>query len=152
MTEEREGGKGGRRAETSLPGPHERIRNLSYSDQQKLAREGEQQERTLLERLYGKTVWEALLLNPRITVHEVGRIACKGALPKALLETIVSNRAWLANAQVRRGLLTNPRLSRERIVQVLRSMPKAELKLVQKQSIYNPTVREAARKLAVGGR
>jgi hypothetical protein len=128
VTEEKEGGEGGRRAGFSVPALHERIRHLSYSDQQKLAREGEQQERTLLERLYGKTVWEALL------------------------ETIVSNRAWLANAQVRRGLLTNPRLSRERIVQVLRAMPKAELKLVQKQSIYNPTVREAARKLAVGAR
>jgi hypothetical protein len=53
---------------------------------------------------------------------------------------------------VRRGVLTNSRLSRERFVQVLRSMPKAELKLVPKQSICNPTVREAARKLAVGGR
>jgi hypothetical protein len=152
VTEEREQGEGGRRTAPSVPGLHEKIRNLSYSDQQKVAREGEQQERALLERLYGKSVWEALLLNPRITVHEVGRIACKGALPKALLETIVSNRAWLSNAQVRRGVLTNPRLSREKIVQVLRAIPKAELKLVQKQSIYNPTVREAARKLAVGGR
>jgi hypothetical protein len=152
VTKEQENREDGKRKSRAEPGIHERIRNLSYSDQQKVAREGEQQERTFLERIYGKAVWEALLLNPRITVHEVGRIACKGALPKALLETIVSSRAWLSNAQVRRGVLTNPRLGREKIVQVLRSMPKAELKLVPKQSIYSPTVREAARKLAVGGR
>jgi hypothetical protein len=128
-------------------GINEHLRNLSWSDQQKAARGGEQGERLVLERLYGKAVWEPLLANPRITVAEVSRIACKGSLPKALLELIVSNSAWLANAQVRRGLLTNPRLGREQVVRVLRAMPKHELKLAPKQSIYGPSVREAARRL-----
>ncbi len=128
-------------------GINEHLRNLSFSDQQKVAREGEQGERIALERFYGKAVWEALLTNPRITVGEVARIACKGGLPKPLLELIVSNTAWLANNQVRRGLLTNPRLGRDQVVRVLRAMPKHELKLAPKQSIYGPTVREAARRL-----
>lgn len=127
---------------------NERLRNLGYSDQVKLAREGDQAERTVLERIYGHTVWEPLLANARITVAEVGRIACKGALPLPLIETIVGNGGWLANAQVRRGLLTNPRLAREQVARVLRAMPASELKLVPKQSIYSSTVREIARKLA----
>lgn len=105
----------------------------------------------MVERFYGATVWEGLLANPRITVVEVGRIAVKGALPLPLIETIVANGAWLAFAPVRRGLLTNPRLSREQMVRVLRAMPAHELKLVPKQSIYNSTVRELARKMEAAG-
>ena len=125
----------------------ERLRNLGYSDQIKLAREGDLAERTVLERLYGHTVWEPLLANARITVAEIGRIACKGALPLPLIETIVGNGGWLASQSVRRGLLTNPRLTREQVTRVLRFMPAAELKLVPKQSIYSGTVREIARKI-----
>ncbi len=132
--------------------PHEYLRNLSYSDQLKYAREGDQTERTVVERFYGSTVWEALLANPRITVVEVGRIAVKGSLPLPLIEAIVANGAWLASGQVRRGLLTNPRLSREQVIRVLRAMPAHELKLVPKQSIYNSTVRELARKMDPAGR
>jgi len=80
----------------------------------------------------------------------VARISCKGALPQNLLDLIVSNPAWLTNAQVRRGLLVNPRLGRSQVEKVLRSMPAHELKIVCKQSIYSPTVRDAARKLSVG--
>ena len=131
--------------------PEEQFRNLSYSDQLKFARAGGQTERTILERLYGKGVWEALLENPQITVVEVARIACKGGLPQHLIDTIAGNAAWLTNPQVRRGLLTNPRLGRAQVDRVLRAMPGHELKLVPKQSIYGPAVREAARKLGAPG-
>lgn len=132
------------------PAVSERIRNLSFSDQQKMAREGGQVERTALERVYGKAVWEALLQNPRVTVVEVARISCKAGLPKILLDVILSNPSWLSNGQVRRGLLTNPRLGRDQVVKVLRAMPRHELKLAPKQSIYSAAVREAARRLTAG--
>jgi hypothetical protein len=138
--------------ETQVPRPQDKVRNLSHSGQQKLAREGDQGERTALERIYGKAVWEPLLQNSRISVVEVARISCKGSLPKPLIELIISNASWLSNAQVRRGLLTNPRLGREQIVRVLRAMPRHELKLAPKQSIYGSAVREAARKLAGAAR
>ena len=132
------------------PAVSEKIRNLSFSEQQKVAREGGQAERTALERVYGKGVWEALLQNPRLTVIEVARISLKAGLPKTLLDTILSNPSWLSNGQVRRGLLTNPRLGREQVVKVLRAMPRHELKLAPKQSIYSAAVREAARRLTAG--
>jgi len=131
--------------------PEEGLRNLPFSEQLRRAREGGQTERTILERLYGKGVWEALLENPHVTVVEVGRIAARAGLPLHLLETIAGNPGWLANAQVRRGLLTNPRLARALVEKVLRAMPAHELKLVPKQSIYGPAVRDAARRLCVPG-
>jgi hypothetical protein len=71
-----------------------------------------------------------------------------GSLPKPLLEQIVSNKSWLQNAQVRRALLTNPKLRGEGINRVLRMVPKAELRLMHKQTLYPPAVRSAAAKLA----
>jgi hypothetical protein len=48
---------------------------------------------------------------------------------------------------VRRALLSNPKLTPEGILKVLRVTPRPELKLVDKQTAYPTAVREAARKL-----
>lgn len=83
-----------------------RLRGLSVVEQLRVARDGGQTERVVLERLYGKTVWEALLRNPRLTVPEVSRLARMGTMPRPLLELILGNPAWLQVPQVRRALLS----------------------------------------------
>jgi hypothetical protein len=125
----------------------ERLRNLSIVDQLKIARAGEVHERMALERLYGKTVWEALLRNPRVTHPEVARIARMGALPRPLLELIVGNTAWLRSPEIRRALLANLRLTPDMITRVLKFLPKHELRLVPQQTAYPHPVRDAARRI-----
>jgi hypothetical protein len=129
---------------------HDRLRGLTVAEQLKVAREGEVVERMVLERIYGKAVWEPLLHNPRLTMPEVSRIAHMGNLPAPLVDLIVSNGAWLASPMVRRGLLSNPRLGADAIAKVLRAMPQGELKLVPKQTAYTAQVREAARRILHG--
>jgi hypothetical protein len=126
---------------------HERLRNLTLAAQIKLAHGGELHERVMLERLYGKNVWEALLRNPRLTAPEVSRIARYGSLPRVLLEIIVGNNAWLQIPEVRRALLSNPRLGADQVVKVLRLTPKHELRLAAIQTAYPQTVRNAAKML-----
>ena len=126
---------------------HERLRGLTLIEQIKVARQGETAERMVLERMYGKTVWETLLHNPRITHAEVARIARMGTLPRPQLEFIVSNGAWLGSPEIRRALLSNPRLSSELAPRVLRHLPKIELKLAQSQVAYPVAVREAAKRM-----
>jgi hypothetical protein len=101
----------------------------------------------VLERLYGKTVWEALLRNPRLTVPEVSRLARMGTMPRPLLELILGNPAWLQVPQVRRALLSNPRLSQDMVARVLALLPRDELKLVPQITAYPATVRMAAKAL-----
>jgi hypothetical protein len=137
-------------AKSPPQGVHDRLRGISVAEQLRVVREGEVTERMILERIYGKTTWEALLRNPRLTLPEVARIAHMGSLPVPLLELIVTNGAWLASAMVRRALLGNPRLVGEAIAKVLRAMPHGELKLVPKQTAYSAQVREAARRLLRG--
>lgn len=126
---------------------HERLRGLSMADAHKMAREGEVNERVVLERIYGKAVWEPLLRNPRLSVPEVARIARMGAIPLPLLELIVSNGSWVASPTVRRALLGNPRLGGELMLKVLRATPRHELKLIPRQTVYSAAIKAAARKL-----
>ncbi|MBN2718645.1 MAG: hypothetical protein JXX14_22560 [Deltaproteobacteria bacterium] len=126
---------------------HQKLRNLSPSEQHRVARGNIPSERIALERIYGKSVWEPLLQNPRLTIPEVARIARMGALPIPLVELIVNNASWISSPPVRRALLTNPRLGRDQIPRVLKTMPAQELKLVPKQMGYTAAVRETARRM-----
>ena len=139
-------------AEDQEEGPsasvQERLRGISVVEQLRVAREGSLAERVALERLYGKTVWEALLRSTRITVPEVARMARLGTMPRPLLELIVANPAWLQVPQIRRSLLSTPRLSAEMVQRVLSLLPREELKLVPQTAAYPPAVRAAAKALA----
>ena len=130
-----------------VPNLHDRLRGLTLVQQVKKAQHGELSERIVLERIYGKTVWEPLLRNPRVTGPEVARIARMGALPRPMIELICNNGAWLQIPEVRRALLTNPRLGVDHVQRILRLMPKHELKLAPMQSAYSFAVRDAARRM-----
>ena len=123
----------------------DRLRGLTVAEQLRVARDGGVTERTVLERLYGKVVWEALLRNTRVTVPEVTRLAKMGTMPRPLLELIVGNAAWLQVPQVRRALLANPRLTQEMVQKVLQLLPRDELQLVPQITAYPSTVRMAAK-------
>jgi hypothetical protein len=125
----------------------ERLRGLSVAEQLRVARSSSLTERVTLERLYGKTVWEALLRNPHLTVPEVARLARLGTMPRPLLELIVGNPAWLQVPLVRRALLSNPRLSPDMVHKVLVLLPRDELQLVPRITAYPAAVRLAARGL-----
>lgn len=126
---------------------HERLRGLTLAQQIKVAHHGEVSERIVLERLYSKNVWEALLRNPRLTGPEVARIARMGSLPRPLLELVVNNGGWMQIPEVRRALLSNPRLGTDQIIRILRLLPKHELKLAAMQTAYPHAVRDAAKRL-----
>jgi hypothetical protein len=127
---------------------YERIRGLPLREREKVARTGQLADRIALERSFGSSVWEGLLQNPMLTIPEVAQIAKKGALPQALVATIVANAGWLASGEVRRALLGNPRVSGAQLDRVLRATPKAELKQIAQMSPYRSQVRTAAKKMS----
>lgn len=141
------GGGSSRPRELQTHNRQERLRRLSPAEQLKVARRGELPDRLAVERLYGKQVWEALLQNPRISIPEVAKIARKGTVPKPLIDTILDNAGWIKADAVRRALLSNPKVSPDAVLKLLRATPKHELKLIEKGSAYGASVREAARKL-----
>lgn len=137
-------------AAVDSPQLHERLRQLPLAQQIKRAHSGDLQERIVLERMYGKNVWESLLRNPRLTSPEVARIARMAALPRSLIEIILGNGAWLQIGEVRRALLGNPRLATDQILRVLRLLSPHELKIVSVQASYPFQVRDAAKRMLRG--
>lgn len=138
------------RAASDEPGArniYARIRQLSLPERQKVARQGLLSERVALERTFGGSVWESLLQNSSLTVPEVASIAKKGTLPQPLVTVIVANGGWLASGEVRRALLSNPRVNGVQLDRVLRSTPKNELKQIAQMSPYRSQVRMAAKKM-----
>ena len=132
------------------PGPrniYARIRQLSLHEREKVARQGLLSERVALERTFGGSVWEGLLQNSSLTVPEVAQIAKKGTLPQPLVAMIVANGGWLASGEVRRALLSNPRVNGAQLDRVLRATPRPELKQIAQMSPYRSQVRMAAKKL-----
>ncbi len=125
----------------------ERLRGLTMIQAMKVANSPDPSERTALERMYGKSVWEALLRNPRLTAPEVSRLARMGTLPRTMLELILNNGGWLGVPEVRRALLCNPRLGTDQVVRVLRLLPKHELKLASTLTAYPFAVRDQAKRL-----
>lgn len=124
----------------------ERVRGFSTAEQMRRARDGELTERVALERVYGKAVWEGLLSNQRISPPEVARIARKGGLPKPLVELITSNPAWVASPEIRRALLTNPRVAGAALDRVLAPCSRKDLELIATQLVYPMGTRQAARR------
>ena len=127
--------------------PMARIRKLNPIEQRKMAKTGMQQNRVVLERAYGKAVWDVLLTNPRITIAEVAKIARNGTASRPLLDKIVDNPAWAKTGTVRRALLSNPRLGLSSAQKVLKLAPRNELVLATKQTTYPPKIRDLARKM-----
>jgi PilZ domain len=125
----------------------DRMRGLTLAQQVRKANSSDPSTRIILERMYGKNVWEALLRNSRLTAPEVARLARMGTLPRVQLETIVNNGGWLQIPEVRRALLTNPRLGTDQIMRVLRLMPKHELKVASTTTAYTFAVRDAAKRM-----
>jgi len=123
----------------------DKLRNIPVAEQLKVAREGGLPQRVALERLYGKTVWEPILQNTRVTPPEVARIARMGLAPVTLIDFICNNSAWLASGEIRRALLGNPRLGDDNLNRVLRAMPRHELAVIANQTYYAPKVRKAAK-------
>lgn len=124
-----------------------RIRKLTMAERIRLARDGQLEDRVMLERVYSKLVWEELLRNPGVSVPEVARIATKGTAPRHLLELIVDNQAWSRQSIVRRALLANPRVGNDSVMKLLRVTPKPELKMIAQGTSYPLSVRGIAKKL-----
>lgn len=129
---------------------YHRVRRFTVPEQMRCAREGNYAERMVLEQIYGKSVWELLLRNPRVTLPEVTRIARNPKIPKPLVDLICGNAGWLANATLRRSLLKNSQLGGVSLDKVLRAIPRAELAIIARQASYPLAVRQAVKKL-IGG-
>jgi hypothetical protein len=74
-------------------------------------------------------------------------MAKSASLPINLVNLIVANKAWLADAAIQGALLSNPRVSGAHLDRVLRVLPQTELVRLADQSSLRLQVRQGAKRL-----
>ena len=122
-----------------------RIQKLTLPQKIRLAEEGELVQRTLLYRMYGKLVFEAMLRNPRITEMEVSKLAKLGTLPVPVVQLIARKPEWIRAERVRTALLTNPRTPQAVVQKIISMLTKQDLKPLLLRRDLPPAVQAALR-------
>lgn len=121
----------------------DRMRELSQMEKLLLAIKAERSERALLLQDNDPRVLLSLLRNPRITVDEVARIAKSSFLNFQVADVIAKTTQWMSSLDVRLGLIRNPKTPPAYAMQILPSLPDAEIRAIARAGT-NMALKQAA--------
>ena len=127
----------------------DRMRALSQMEKLLLAIKAERSERALLLQDNDPRVLLSLLRNPRLTVDEVARVAKSAFLTYQIAEVIMKTSQWMANADVRIGLVQNAKTPPAFALRILPTLPVAEIRNVARGGT-SMALKQAALKLVQG--
>jgi hypothetical protein len=121
----------------------DRMRGLSQMEKILLAVKAERTERALLLQDNDPRVLLSLLRNPRLTVEEVVRLAKSSFLTYQIAEVILKTAQWMANLDVRLGLIHNPKTPPAFALRILPTLPDAEVRVIARGGT-NMALKQAA--------
>jgi hypothetical protein len=108
----------------------DRIRALSQMEKLLLAVKADRTERALLLQDNDPRVLLSLLRNPRLTVDEVARLAKSSFLTYQIADVIMKTGQWMANLDVRLGLIHNPKTPPAFAMRILPTLPESEVRSI----------------------
>ena len=108
----------------------DRMRGLSQMEKLLLAIKAERSERALLLQDNDPRVLLSLLRNPRLTVDEVARLAKSSFLNFQIADVIVKTTQWMSSLDVRLALIRNPKTPPAYALQILPTLPDAEVRSI----------------------
>jgi hypothetical protein len=106
----------------------DRIRALSQMEKLLLAVKADRTERALLLQDNDPRVLLSLLRNPRLTVDEVARLTKSSFLTYQIADVIIKTSPWMANLDVRLGLIHNAKTPPAAALRILPTLPESELR------------------------
>lgn len=127
----------------------DRMRSLSQMEKILLAVKADRSERALLLQDNDPRVLLSVLRNPRLTVEEVARLAKSPFLNYQIADVIVKTTQWMANNDVRIGLVNNPKTPPAFALRILPTLPIAEIRTVARLGT-SMQLKQAAIKLIQG--
>jgi len=125
-----------------------RIQRMDVGEKAKLAREGDQAARAILVKDGSKTVFMAVLTNPKITVQEIETFAASRNVSEDILREIAGNRDWIKNYTVMLSLVNNPKTPVSMALSFLPRLLTRDLRFLGKSKGVPEVIRVTARKLA----
>jgi hypothetical protein len=108
----------------------DRIRALSQMEKLLLAVKADRTERALLLQDNDPRVLLSLLRNPRLTVDEVARLAKSSFLNYQVADVIIKTSQWMANLDVRIGLIHNAKTPPAFSLRILPTLPESEVRAI----------------------
>ena len=136
-------------AEETQQNAWDRMRSLSQMEKILLAVKADRSERALLLQDNDPRVLLSVLRNPRLTVEEVARLAKSPFLNYQIADVIVKTTQWMANNDVRIGLVNNPKTPPAFALRILPTLPIAEIRTVARTGT-SMQLKQAAIKLIQG--
>jgi hypothetical protein len=125
----------------------DRIRALSQIEKLLLAVKAERSERALLLQDNDPRVLLSLLRNPRITVDEIARVAKSAFVNFQIVDVIVKTTQWMASLDVRLALVRNPKTPPPFALQILPTLPEAEVRTIARTGTSMALKQAALRRL-----
>src|SRR5205085_1628481 len=108
----------------------DRMRSLSQMEKILLAVKADRTERALLLQDNDPRVLLSLLRNPRLTVDEVARLAKSSFLTYQIADVIIKTGQWMANLDVRLGLIHNAKTPPAFAMRILPTLPESEVRSI----------------------
>jgi hypothetical protein len=108
----------------------DRVRALSQTEKLLLAVKANRTERALLLQDNDPRVLLSLLRNPRLTVDEVARLAKSSFLNYQVADVIIKTNQWMANLDVRLGLIHNAKTAPAFALRILPTLPESEVRSI----------------------
>lgn len=125
----------------------DRIRALSQNEKLLLAVKADRSERALLLQDNDPRVLLSLLRNPKITVDEVARMTKSPFLTYQIVDVIMKTTQWMANLDVRLGLIHNPKTPPQFGLRILPTLPEADVRVIARTGTNMALKQAAVRRL-----
>ncbi|MGK2858466.1 MAG: hypothetical protein ACSLFQ_14800 [Thermoanaerobaculia bacterium] len=125
----------------------DRIRGLPQAQKIILAVKAERTDRALLAQDNDPRVLLSLLRNPRITADEIARLAKSPFMSYQIAEVIMKSPQWMANPEVRIGLVNNPKTPQAFALRLLPTLPEPEVRAIARAGTSMALKQAAMRRL-----
>jgi hypothetical protein len=129
----------------------DRVRGLPQAEKLLLAMKAEQSERAVLVQDNDPRVLLSLLMNPRVTMDEVVRIAKSSFQTYQIAELITKSGQWMANLDVRLALIRNPKTPAPFALRILPTLPDSEVKMIARGETASAALTQAAQRRLKSG-
>jgi hypothetical protein len=125
----------------------DRMRGLTQMEKILLAVKAERTERAMLLQDNDPRVLLSLLRNPRVTVEEIARVAKSPFLTYQVAEVIMKSAQWMANPDVRLGLVNNPKTPQAFALRILPLLPDNDVRAIARAGTSMALKQAALRRL-----
>ncbi len=125
-----------------------RVMKMGMKDRVKLAMKGDREARNILIRDPNRIVSAAVVQNPRITEHEMEKIAAMRSVSEDILRQIANDRQWARSYSIVHNLARNPRTPIANVLTILSRLQMRDLAALSKNKNVSDAVRRQALRLA----